>query len=400
MKGNLFRPYDAESRLGLCRCGLHHDSSACDAAAVEPQQRAGDEEALSQDFIEAAAVHALFPHEPTRRAFLKAVGAGTAMAAISSVLPLESLQAMAAETKTAGNLEKKNLNIGFIPITCATPLIMADPMGFYAKQGLNVTLNKVAGWALVRDRMLNRELDASHFLAPMPLAISMGLGSAPQNMEVASIQNINGQALTMSLKHINNRNPKNWKGMVFAIPFEHSMHNYLLRYFLAEHGLDPDRDVQLRLTSPADMIANLRAGNIDGFFGPEHLPRALPRYFERHGSGQPKRKPPRNRACHFRPQLPQPTRNRGAPSVDRPLRRRRGQGAGLPRPHRLRCFAVVFVCRVDAHADEALGLCERQCRLPPAGRKSLHAYRCPKTDARIGAERARAQCLRRLQCDG
>ncbi len=269
MKGNLFRPYDAESRLGLCRCGLHHDSSACDAAAVEPQQRAGDEEALSQDFIEAAAVHALFPHEPTRRAFLKAVGAGTAMAAISSVLPLESLQAMAAETKTAGNLEKKNLNIGFIPITCATPLIMADPMGFYAKQGLNVTLNKVAGWALVRDRMLNRELDASHFLAPMPLAISMGLGSAPQNMEVASIQNINGQALTMSLKHINNRNPKNWKGMVFAIPFEHSMHNYLLRYFLAEHGLDPDRDVQLRLTSPADMIANLRAGNIDGFFGPE-----------------------------------------------------------------------------------------------------------------------------------
>ena len=332
MKENLFRPYDAESSLGLCRCGLHHDPAACDAAAAVPQ-RAEDEEALSQDFIEAAAVHALFPHEPTRRAFLKAVGAGTAMAAISSVLPLDSLQAMAAETKTLGNLEKKNLNIGFIPITCATPLIMADPMGFYAKQGLNVTLNKVAGWALVRDRMLNRELDASHFLAPMPLAISMGLGSAPQNMEVASIQNINGQALTMSLKHINNRNPKNWKGMVFAIPFEHSMHNYLLRYFLAEHGLDPDRDVQLRLTSPADMIANLRAGNIDGFFGPEpfnqrrvrqsglhphalaqylerpsllrvrhftslyraeseHLPRALPRHSERHGSGQQKRKPP------------------------------------------------------------------------------------------------------------
>lgn len=270
MSHNLFRPYDESSRLGLCRCGLHDNQGSCNAAALaEQRRRAEDSETLSADFVEAAAVHALLPHEPTRRAFLKAVGAGTAMAAISSVLPLDSLKAMAAETKTRGHLEKANLNIGFIPITCATPLIMADPMGFYAQEGLKVTLNKVAGWALVRDRMMNRELDATHFLAPMPLAITMGVGSAPQNMEVASIQNINGQALTMSLQHVNNRNPKNWKGMVFAIPFEHSMHNYLLRYFLAEHGLDPDRDVQLRLTSPADMIANMRAGNIDGFFGPE-----------------------------------------------------------------------------------------------------------------------------------
>lgn len=117
--------------------------------------------------------------------------------------------------------------------------------------------------------MMNRELDATHFLAPMPLAISLGLGSAQQDMKVAAIQNINGQALVMSLKHKDNRDPKNWKGMIFAIPFEHSIHNYLLRYFLAEHGLDPDKDVKLRLTTPPDMIANLKAGNIDGFFGPE-----------------------------------------------------------------------------------------------------------------------------------
>jgi nitrate/nitrite transport system substrate-binding protein len=36
---------------------------------------------------------------------------------------------MAQERK--GALEKKDLKIGFIPITCATPLIMADPLGFY-----------------------------------------------------------------------------------------------------------------------------------------------------------------------------------------------------------------------------------------------------------------------------
>ena len=73
----------------------------------------------------------------------------------------------------------------------------------------------------------------------------------------------------MSLKHKNNRDPKNWKGFKFAISFEYSMHNFLLRYYLAEAGLNPDTDVQLRVVPPAEMVANLRAGNIHGFLGPD-----------------------------------------------------------------------------------------------------------------------------------
>jgi len=259
---NPYRPYSADHALNPCSCGRHRSQREHDAA--HPHQ---DPETLSRDFIEAVAVKALFPRDSVRRRFLKAVGARTAQAAIASVLPLGDFHAMAMEPQRPP--EKKNLKIGFIPINCATPLIMADPMGFYRAQGLNVTLSKTAGWAVVRDQMLNRELDASHFLAPMPLAISMGLGSAPQPMRVAAIQNINGQAITLALKHRNNRDPRNWKGFRFAIPFEYSMHNFLLRYYLAEHGLDPDRDVQLRVTPPADMVANLRANNIDGFLGPE-----------------------------------------------------------------------------------------------------------------------------------
>jgi nitrate/nitrite transport system substrate-binding protein len=117
--------------------------------------------------------------------------------------------------------------------------------------------------------MLNKEHDASHFLSPMPLAISMGLGSVAQPMNVATIQNINGQAITLSTKHKDKRDPKQWKGFRFAVPFEYSMHNFLLRYYLAEHGLDPDKDIQIRVTPPPEMVANLRAGNIDGFLGPD-----------------------------------------------------------------------------------------------------------------------------------
>ena len=189
---NIYRPFDTQSSLRRCGCGQSVDGAAHRCRISDPETR-------SNDFVEAAAVRALFPNDTTRRRFLAAVGKTAAMAAIHSVLPIASLQAMAAETPAA--LETKNLKIGFIPITCATPLIMADPMGLYAEQGLNVSLIKTAGWALVRDQMLNGELDASHFLSPMPLAISMGMGSSPQPMRVATIQNVNGQAITLALKH-------------------------------------------------------------------------------------------------------------------------------------------------------------------------------------------------------
>jgi len=260
--GKFFRPYDAgRGLMSGCGCGLHRDQAQHDAdsASVAPDQ-------LSNEFVEATLVKALFPQDAVRRAFIKAVGVDTARAAIASVLPIASLQAMAQEKRP---LEKGELKIGFIAITCATPLIMADPLGFYKRQGLKVQLNKTAGWALIRDKMLNREHDASHFLSPMPVAISMGLGSIAQPMRVATIQNINGQAITLHAKHKDKRDPKEWKGFRFAVPFEYSMHNFLLRYYVAEHGLDPDKDIQIRVTPPPEMVANLRAGNIDGFLGPD-----------------------------------------------------------------------------------------------------------------------------------
>ncbi|MBC8740328.1 ABC transporter substrate-binding protein [Paraburkholderia sp. UCT31] len=251
---------------GGCACG-RHASVADHERATAPEGRP-DTLTRSREAIESAVLRALFPRAAPRRRFLQAVGRTTALAAIGSVLPIATLQAALADDKL-GTLEKRELNVGFLPITCATPLIVADNQGYWAKQGLAVSLQKVGGWALVRDRMLNRELDASHMLAPMPLAISLGAGSQPQPARVATIQNVNGQAIVLALRHKDNRDPRNWKGFRFAIPFDYSMHNFLLRYYLAEHGIDPDRDVQLRVTPPAEMIANLRAGNIDGFLGPD-----------------------------------------------------------------------------------------------------------------------------------
>ena len=199
---------------------------------------------------------------------IQAVGAASFAAAFDRVLDLSGAQDAFAQTPKAPP-EKKDLKVGFIAITCATPIILAAPMGFYARNGLNVEVVRTAGWAVIRDKSLNGEYDAAHMLSPMPLALSMGVGSNPAPWRVAAIENINGQAITLATKHRDRRDPKDWKGFKFGIPFDYSMHNYLLRYYLAEAGLDPDHDVQLRVIPPPEMVANLRAENIDGFLGPD-----------------------------------------------------------------------------------------------------------------------------------
>jgi nitrate/nitrite transport system substrate-binding protein len=254
-------PFDASRRLhrGGCSCGAHGSQSEHDAAMPS-----GD--AAIERVVEGTVMRALFPHDAERRAFLKSVGAATALAAVSQFLPTRFItEAFAQGAKP----EKTDLKIGFIPITCATPIIMAKPMGFYEKQGLNVDVVKTAGWAVIRDKTLNREYDAAHMLAPMPIAISLGVGSNPQPYTMPAVENVNGQAITLAMKHKDRRDPKDWKGFKLAVPFDYSMHNYLLRYYLAEAGIDPDTDVQIRAVPPPEMVANLRADNIDGFLAPD-----------------------------------------------------------------------------------------------------------------------------------
>jgi nitrate/nitrite transport system substrate-binding protein len=258
---NFHDPYDPDRPL-LTRCACGEDHAPTDHQDVRNPTSV---EEFFPAFIEASVVKALFPHEPLRRAFLKAVGRDAAIAAIASVVPLASLQALAQ----GGRIERKDIKIGFISITCASPLIMAEPLGFYSEQGLKVQLVKTPGWGVIRERVMKKEHDASHFLSPMPLAMTLGLGSDPFPTSVATIQNNNGQAITLHVKHKSRRNPKQWKGLTFGVPFVYSMHNFLLRYYVAESGMDPDSDLKIVAVPPPEMVARLNDGTIDGFLGPD-----------------------------------------------------------------------------------------------------------------------------------
>jgi len=219
--------------------------------------------------IESAVVRSIFQgNEVSRRRFMKVAGSSAAISIIGRIFPLAAAKSWAKDS--SGPLEKKDLKIGFIPITCATPIIMADPMQFYEKHGLKGTkVVKAAGWAMIRDWAVAKQVDCAHMLSPMPLALTVGAGARPTPFYMPAVENINGQAITLHIKHKNVKEPKDMKGFTFCVPFDYSMHNLLLRYFLAEGGVDPDKEVKIRVVPPPEMVANLKAQNVDGYLAPD-----------------------------------------------------------------------------------------------------------------------------------
>ncbi|MUL37960.1 nitrate ABC transporter substrate-binding protein [Gloeocapsopsis sp. AAB1 = 1H9] len=209
-----------------------------------------------------------------RRDFLIKVAATAAIVTLASCARENSntSQSSIGETSTPDNLEKTDLNIGFIPIACATPIVISEPLGFYQKHGLNVTLRKMPNWAAVRESAIAGELDAYHMLSPMPIAVTLGLGSTTFPIQLASIENINGQSIAVALKHRDRiQGPADFKGMTIAVPFPYSMHNLLLRYYLASGGLNPDTDVAIQIVPPPDSVAQMSAGQLDAFLMPDNF---------------------------------------------------------------------------------------------------------------------------------
>ncbi|HAN46745.1 MAG TPA: taurine ABC transporter substrate-binding protein [Cyanobacteria bacterium UBA8156] len=213
----------------------------------------------------------------TRREFLRNMAIGAALVSLASCgQQADETTAPPAEnapTATApppANLEKTDLKIGFIPITCATPIVMSEPLGFYKRHGLNVQVVKMPSWAAIRDSAIAGELDAYHMLAPMPIAMTLGLGSATFGVKLASIENINGQAITVAMKYKDKvKEAADFKGFTIGVPFPYSMHNLLIRYYLAAGGLNPNQDVKIIPVPPPDSVARLSVGDMDAMLMPD-----------------------------------------------------------------------------------------------------------------------------------
>ena len=165
--------------------------------------------------------------------------------------------------------EKREIEVGYIPILCASPLILAHSQGIFEKNGLCVRLTPIAGWSGIKELVSYGKIDAAHMLSPMPLACNLGIDGKKSDIVLSAIQNVNGQALTLATRHSEIENILDAKGFTFGVPYRFSMHYYLLCHYLAQNGLNPLQDVSIIEVAPPNMPHYLEQGWVDGVFAPE-----------------------------------------------------------------------------------------------------------------------------------
>ena len=171
--------------------------------------------------------------------------------------------------------EKKEVKIGFIPLTDCASVVIASVMEFDKKYGIKIVPSKEASWAAVRDKLVNGELDAAHVLYGLVYGVQMGIGGPKKDMAVLMNLNHNGQAITLSnqlkdkgavdgakLKALIDREKREY---TFAQTFPTGTHAMWIYYWLATHGINPLTDVKTITVPPPQMVANMRVGNMDGF---------------------------------------------------------------------------------------------------------------------------------------
>jgi len=172
----------------------------------------------------------------------------------------------------------RKIKLGFISLTDCAPLVAAKELGLFAKYGVDVELEKEASWAVVRDKILNGEIDGAHCLFSMPFSVYTGIGGkAGSEMKIAMVLNNNGQAITLSkefcglagFKEVNKvaaavKNVQSRKEVTFAMTFPGGTHDIWLRNWMAAAGIN-QKSVGIITIPPPQMVANMRVDNMEGY---------------------------------------------------------------------------------------------------------------------------------------
>lgn len=217
-----------------------------------------------------------------RRAFLQLSGGAGTAALLSAVHTAFPSGAFAA----GPGPEVKGAKLGFIALTDASPLIVAQQLGLFAKYGVpDVQVIKQASWGATRDNLVlgarGGGIDGAHILTPMPYFLTLGTISQgkPVPMNILARLNVNGQAISVEKAYMAAKadlNAAKMKAIIaqrkaagnkitMAMTFPGGTHDLWIRYWLAAAGLDPDRDLELITIPPPQMVANVKANTMEAF---------------------------------------------------------------------------------------------------------------------------------------
>jgi NitT/TauT family transport system substrate-binding protein len=196
-------------------------------------------------------------------------GAGAAMLAACGTAPSSSAPASQSAPAAGGTPETKALRIGYLPITDATPLLLAHAQGLYKNEGLEPEKPTLfRGWAQIAEAFQARQVDVAHIL--MPTAVWMRF-SQSFPVKLVAWNHTDGSALTVAN---NVKSIEDFSGKTVGIPFWYSVHNTVLQLLLRKAGLKPlvqgepsakDKTVKLIVMAPSDMPPGLSNGSIAGY---------------------------------------------------------------------------------------------------------------------------------------
>jgi NitT/TauT family transport system ATP-binding protein/nitrate/nitrite transport system substrate-binding protein len=162
------------------------------------------------------------------------------------------------------------LDLGFVALVNAAPLIVAKARGEFETEGLDVSLRREVSWATIRDKVAAGVHQGGHMLAPLAIATSVGAGAEPAALIAPMSLNAHGSSSGVSAALASAMRQLTAKGLgtavaarrvagrpaiSFAVAFSYSAHNYMLRFWAASAGMDPDRDIRITVAAPATIAA-------------------------------------------------------------------------------------------------------------------------------------------------
>lgn len=180
-----------------------------------------------------------------------------------------------------------HISLGYVRLTDAAPLIMAQELGLYARHGIDVSLQRERSWASLRDKLIVGLVDAAQLLAPLALYVTAGVGSPAQPLLSGMALGRNGNAIAVSTtlaqelgliepwrqpqqaamalaRLIAKRQRSNSEPLRLATVHPFSVHTIQWCQLLRAGGADW-RQTRLVVLPPEQMVDALRAGEIDAF---------------------------------------------------------------------------------------------------------------------------------------
>jgi NitT/TauT family transport system ATP-binding protein/nitrate/nitrite transport system substrate-binding protein len=165
----------------------------------------------------------------------------------------------------------ETIRLGLLRLCDAAPVILADHEQLFAAAGVQVSLAIEPSWANIADKLSYGLLDGAVMLPPLAMACAAGLRGRRTGLVIPMSLSAAGNAVTLAARLRGRFDSGGIAGAAagqklrFAVVHGFSTHNLLLRYWLAAAGVSPDKDVDIAVLPPAEMVSSLAAGAIDGF---------------------------------------------------------------------------------------------------------------------------------------